>query len=326
LIDHYVATELTTTETRHSHATRIIYREFLIRWIKPRWGNFSLTDVRTIAVETWLKELRRRDGDDLANSTKAKIRNVMSVLFNHAIRYEWLEKNPITLVRQSAQRRSIPQVLEPDEVQCLLAQLDNPFRVMVLLDVTTGLRRSELFALQWKDIDFSNLLIDIKRSIFLGVVGKGKSETSRQSVPLSLNVAADLWLWKETTGYPNSDDWVFASPRTRGKRPLRPDGVLSKIIRLAAVRAGIKKRIGWHTFRHTYSSTLIANGENVKVVQELMRHASSRFTLEVYTQAKAKAKREAQQRIVEMMLPDEGLAEIRLQRRTPPERLGGDTW
>ncbi|MCM3869593.1 MAG: tyrosine-type recombinase/integrase [Pyrinomonadaceae bacterium] len=84
------------------------------------------------------------------------------------------------------------------------------------------------------------------------------------------------------------------------------------------------KRIGWHTFRHTYSSTLIANGENVKVVQELMSHASSRFTLEVYTQATTKAKREAQQRIVEVMLPDEGLAEIRLQRRDPPEVLGGD--
>ena len=98
--------------------------------------------------------------------------------------------------------------------------------------------------------------------------------------------------------------------------------MLSKIIRLAAVRAGIKKRIGWHTFRHTYSSTLIANGENVKVVQELMRHASSRFTLEVYTRAKAKAKREAQQRIVEMILPDDRLAEIRLQRRDPPEMFG----
>jgi len=198
LIDHYLATELSIDQIKHSHATRIIYREFLIRWIKPRWGNFNLTDVRTIAVETWLRELRRREGDDLANSTKAKIRNVMSVLFNHAIRYEWLERNPITLVRQSAQRRSIPPVLEPGEVQCLLAHLDNPFRVMVLLDVTTGLRRSELFALQWKDIDFSNLLIDIKRSIFLGVVGHCKNETSRQSVPLSLNVAADLWLWKET--------------------------------------------------------------------------------------------------------------------------------
>lgn len=194
---------------------------------------------------------------------------------------------------------------------------------MVLLDVTTGLRRSELFALKWKDIDFVNLSIDIKRSIFQGVVGHCKSQTSRQPVPLSLDVAADLWLWKELSRYAAPDDWVFASPRTRGKRPLRPDGVLSKLIRPTAVRAGIKKRIGWHTFRHTYSSTLIANGENVKVVQELMRHASSRFTLEVYTQAKARAKRDAQQRIVEMMLPDEGLASnIRLQRSQPDELLG----
>lgn len=202
--------------------------------------------------------------------TKAKIRNVMSVLFNHALRYELLEMNPITLVRQSAQRKSIPPVLEPGSVS-----------------------------------------IGSTRSVSTG--------STRQ--PFSSD---DLWLWKETTGYSDSDDWVFASPRTRGKRPLRPDGVLSKIIRLAAVGEGIKKRIGWHTFRHTYSSTLIANGENVKVVQELMRHASSRFTLEVYTQAKAKAKREAQQRIVEMMLPEEGLAEIRLQRREPPEMLGAD--
>ena len=81
--------------------------------------------------------------------------------------------------------------------------------------------------------------------------------------------------------------------------------MLSKLIRPTAVQAGIKKRIGWHSFRHTYSSTLIANGENVKVIQELMRHASSRFTLEVYTQAKARARRDAQQRIVEMMVPEE---------------------
>jgi integrase len=195
---------------------------------------------------------------------------------------------------------------------------------MVLLDVTTGLRRSELFALKWKDIDFCNLLIDIKRSIFHGVVGHCKNETSRQPVPLSLNVAADLWLRKETTLYAIPDDWVFASPRRKGKRPRRPDGVLSMIIRPAAVRAGIKKKIGWHTLRHTYSSTLIANGENVKVVQELMCHASSRFTLEVYTQAKARAKRDAQQSIVEMMLPEEGLpSDIRLQRRQPNELLGG---
>ena len=86
--------------------------------------------------------------------------------------------------------------------------------------------------------------------------------------------------------------------------------MLQKIIRPAAVRAGIRKRIGWHTFRHTYSTLLIGNGENVKVVQELMRHASTRFTIEVYTQARIEAKRQAQQRLVQTILSEEndGLA------------------
>jgi integrase len=120
-------------------------------------------------------------------------------------------------------------------------------------------------------------------------------------------VAADLWLWKETTKYAAPDDWVFASPRVKGKSSLRPGVVLEKVIQPAALCAGIKKRIGWNTFRHSYSTTVIANGENVKVVQELMRHASSRCTLDVYTQARVSAKRAAQQRIVEMVMPEDGL-------------------
>ena len=58
-------------------------------------------------------------------------------------------------------------------------------------------------------------------------------------------------------------------------------------------------------FRHTYSTLLIANGENVKVVQELMRHASTRFTIEIYTQARIEAKRQAQQRLVQTILYEE---------------------
>jgi len=67
----------------------------------------------------------------------------------------------------------------------------------------------------------------------------------------------------------------------------------------------MNKKIGWHTFRHTFSTLLIGNGENVKVVQELMRHASSRCTLEVYSQARLLAKRQAQQRVVQMIIPKE---------------------
>jgi len=77
-----------------------------------------------VNVEHWLRTLNAENGEPLANATKAKIRNIFSVLFNHAIRYEWLEqgKNPIRLVRQSAKRRQIPLVLEIAEIRALLAQ------------------------------------------------------------------------------------------------------------------------------------------------------------------------------------------------------------
>jgi integrase len=136
------------------------------------------------------------------------------------------------------------------------------------------------------------------------MIGNCKTEASRKPVPLDVHVAADLWLWKEASSYSKPDDWIFASPHTQGRFPYWPDALLLKIIQLAALRAGIKKRIGWHTFRHSYSSLLVANGENVKVVQELMRHASSRFTLDVYSQARKGAKRHAQQRVVQMILPE----------------------
>ncbi len=63
-------------------------------------------------------------------------------------------------------------------------------------------------------------------------------------------------------------------------------------IRPTAVKLGITKRIGWHTFRHSYSTLLKASGADIKVMQELLRHASTRVTLGTYTQAVTPAKRE----------------------------------
>jgi integrase len=275
--------------------------------VKPTWGSLNIRAVRTTAVEQWLRQLARVDGSRMAPSTKAKIRNVMSVLFNHAIRHEWLEqgRNPILLVRQSAKRQRIPEYPDPEELRALLEQLDRCFRVMVFLDAATGLRRSELLALKWKDVDFDNLQISVQRSIYMNVVGNCKTEASRKPVPMDPILASELWTWKQDSAYREPHDWVFASPHTEGKSPYWPDILLSRVIRPAAVRAGIRKHIGWHTFRHSFSTMLMANGENVKVVQELMRHANCRCTLEIYSQARIQAKREAQHRVVEMIVSRE---------------------
>jgi len=77
--------------------------------------------------------------------------------------------------------------------------------------------------------------------------------------------------------------------------------LLTRTIRPVAVREGIDKRIG----SHTYSTMLVANGENVKVIQELMRHESSRSTFEIDSQARTADKRAAQQRVVQMIFPED---------------------
>jgi integrase len=305
LIDHYLRTRLLAPDSAYSEATKIVYRQFLDLWIKPTWGTRNIRDVRTVDVERWLGQLRLTNGAAMANGTKAKIRNLFSVIFNHAIRNEWLDqgKNPITFVHQTAKRTKTPTVLEAEEVSNLLNELDAPFRLLVLLDVTTGLRRSELFALKWGDIDFPTLTININRSIFEGVVGKCKTRASQNPVPVEPYVARELLEWRSKTVFKKVTDWIFTSP-TYGLHPFWPNRVLSNVIQPAAARAGITKTIGWHTFRHTYSTLLVANGENVKVVQELMRHASSRSTLEIYSQAKPEDKRAAQQRLVQMIVSD----------------------
>ncbi len=73
-LDHFVATELARDQVEggKSHATKTIYRDFLTRWVKPTWGSLIIRDVRTIAVENWLRRLLRVDGRPLANATKAK--------------------------------------------------------------------------------------------------------------------------------------------------------------------------------------------------------------------------------------------------------------
>jgi site-specific recombinase XerD len=73
-------------------------------------------------------------------------------------------------------------------------------------------------------------------------------------------------------------------------------------IRPVAEKLGITKRIGWHTFRHTYSTLLLAVGADLKVMQELLRHSTIRVTLDTYTQAVTAAKRTAHTAVVSLIV------------------------
>ena len=296
LVTHYSERELPSK----AHTTRAVYESYIRTRVVPYWGVRCVSDVKTVAVEEWLKSL------PLANGSKAKVRNVMHALFNHAMRHEWAEKNPITLVRQSAKRLRTPDVLDVDEIKALLSELEDPFWTMVFLAAATGLRVSELLGLKWQDVKFDALEIHLTRAIVNGVVGDMKTEASRKPLALDSALAEVLVEWRGRTPYNGDEDWVFASPEKLGRQPYWPDSALRKAIRPAAVRAGIVKHIGWHTFRHSFATLLKANGEDVKVVQESLRHANSRITLDVYTQGLMPTKRRAQGRVVKSLLAPNG--------------------
>jgi integrase len=295
LYDHFEQRELAKDNTWRSYATKKTYRAYLNRWILPHWRQYELAEVRTIQVESWLRRL------PLAKSSCAKIRNLMSVLFNHACRYELFDRNPIYLVRQSAKRRRTPTVLMPVEIRALVDNLSIRERTLVLLAVSTGLRQSELFGLKWGDIDFDQRTMNVTRSIVYGAVGPCKTESSQKPVPLHPLVATALLEWRKQAPYTKPDDWLFASKRHRGRSPYWGQAILRKYVRRVAVKVGIQKSIGWHTFRHTYSTLLRSVGTEFKVMQELLRHSTLRSTLDVYTQAITPAKHAAQAAVLSLV-------------------------
>ena len=316
---HFEANELRSLRVDRSPITIDTYLDNYRLYIGQRWGHTFLNEVHAVDVEGWLDSLMKSDKpkgrarkpgskakplplkpklkpEPLAPATKAKLRNQMSCLFSHAIRHRlWKEANPIALVRQGSKRLRTPDVLTLAEMQAILEGLTNKMhRLAILIAASTGLRRSEIRGLQWQDINFDDLWLHLRRGVVRKKQTKLKTEGSRRGVPLPPDLADVLRAWRDETPHRADDDWVLASPETSGKSPLWLDMVLQNHIKPVVKHLGIKKAVSWHTWRHSFACLLAAKKEDVKVTQELLRHANSRTTLDIYQQADTEAKRAAQ--------------------------------
>src|ERR1700747_3349493 len=223
--DHSIQRELTNDNLWPSYSTKRAYKAYLKRWIVPHWGDVRLSEVRTMEGESWLRGL------PLAKSSCAKIRNILSVLFNHACRHELFNGNPIRLVRQGAKRRTTPSVLTPLEIKALINNLGTRERTLVLVVASTGLRQSELFGLKWGDINFDQGTMSVTRSIVCGVVGPCKTESSQKPVPVHPLIVEALVKWREHHQYRKLEDWVSASSCRRARKPYWGQAILRKYIR-----------------------------------------------------------------------------------------------
>ena len=288
LTDHYIEKELPQLR----YGTQQAHLSTLNRWIRPRWGGCLLDEIQQMEVEQWLRSL------PLAPKSKVNLRSLFHLLYQHGRRWEFTDANPIELVRQRSGRRSIPRVLSVHDIRLVLEELAEPYRTMVLVAACLGLRASELIGLQWGDLNLEDLTLLVQRSVVHGRVGETKTEASRVPLPVDPRLADALKKqWRRST-YREPSDWVFAN---RAGKPRWQESILQRQIKPAAMRAGIGK-IGWHTFRHSYSSLLRRVGADIKVQQELLRHSTIQSTMNVYTQAMSEGKRAANSVVVRSIL------------------------
>ena len=285
LIDRFMAEYV---PKRCRKLTQSTYRSLFKNHIRPRWEGELTAKVKTMAVEEWLESYPH------SRQIKSHVRNLMHTLFQAALRWEIVERNPIDLVRQSRKRMKTPRTLTPPEFKALLAKLDEPYKTMVITVACLGLRVCEMLGLQWGDIGLENLTVKIQRSVAEGEVNETKTEASESTLPLDPDLAESLLAHKARAVHVADADFVFARPD--GKPPW-PDGILADHLKPAAKAAKIGN-IGWHTFRHTYSTLLHALGTTPAVQKELLRHADIQTTLNLYTQAVSADKREAASKVV----------------------------
>ena len=102
LVNHYRQRELATDHVWKTHSTKVTYQGYLNKWILPRWEGYTLPAIKAGEVEHWLRSL------PLARASCAKIGNLMSVLFNHGIRYQVCSGNPIRLVGRAPNAERSP--------------------------------------------------------------------------------------------------------------------------------------------------------------------------------------------------------------------------
>lgn len=296
LVDRYVREKL---PKRHSTASK--YRSWITHHIKPKWENVPIINVKPLLVEEWLTNLT------LAPKSRGHVRSIMHILFTWAMKWEYIDierMNPMSLVRVegSSKRLREPRILSVQEFRLLLEHLEEPIRTMCNVAACLGLRASELVGLQWNDFDWKNLEVHIQRGVVVGLVDEVKTTNSNRRLPVHPNLANLLHEYKAKTS-PNAcdNDWLFPSPYGTG-RPRWPWTIQRDHLLPAGIRCGLGP-IGWHSFRHSYSTLLRSLQVDLKVQQELLRHADIRTTMNIYTRAVPDAMRQANSKVVEMVLP-----------------------
>jgi integrase/recombinase XerD len=245
----------------------------------------EVKDIRYDHLKLFIKELY-----DLGLSARSQARIISGVkqFFHYLLLEKELESDPSELLEMPRIGRKLPEVLTIEEIDLLIATIDlstnEGHRNKAILETlySCGLRVTELVNLRFEEIFFDEG--------FIRVIGKGNKQ---RLVPVSPSVQKEIGIYND--GFrrhqnikPGNESFVFLN--RRGAKLTRV--MIFTIIKNLAERAGIKKNISPHTFRHSFATHLLEGGANLRAIQEMLGHESI-TTTEIYTHLDQQFLREA---------------------------------
>jgi integrase len=268
------------------------YQSLIRHDLIPFFGEMRLSEIGPQDVQMFLTAKSKQ----VKAGTVLTLRNRLSKIFGTAQKWGYIPSNPAQGAQVPALTDTRERVaLTPQQVVALLAELAEPFRTMILLAVLSGLRRGELFALRWKQVNFEEQSIAVAEAVYRGRVAAPKTRASRRKVSIPVEVVEALARLRPLDA--SLEDFVFSSGRGT---PLNPHNVLNRAIRPACKRAGLPP-VSWHVFRYTYTTWLAATGESLKAIQAQLGHTNPNLTLSVYDRGMPGAQRQVASKVTEVL-------------------------
>ncbi len=273
-------------ENRVKPSTLRSYRNTIDYHLLPAFGDLRLKYLTAARIDRFITEALKKRKPKTVNNILIQLKTMLK----YAKRRGYLRDNPALDVDNVRLEHREMDYLAPEEIKLLLKNSQEPFKTIFLTAVLTGMRRAEVLALQWGDIDWNSNTIFVRRSLYWLTKkesdGAGrrkfefispKSKRSIRAIVMSPALQEALEIHRLLCPV-NQYDLIFCNKQGN---PLDPDNLVKREFLPSLVAAGLRK-VNFHSLRHSYTSLLISQGENLKFIQTQLGHASIQTTLDRY--------------------------------------------
>ena len=292
---------ITHYASHHVTENTIQYDKYLFRRIDDYLGKYALHSLRPYHVMEFIEYLSKNDKDKLSPNTVQKHYAFLHAMLEKAVQWQFINDNPAAHIDKPKRAKPTMEILDTEECQAIIKALndeDIKHQALVNLTIFTGMRRGEIFGLQWKHIDLKEKTVTVAQecqyNIGVGnhIVERTKGGSSRKiSIPDAVcnllsayrkeiqkrrTVLRNRGEWKGAENI--SDDFVFCTFEGKLGHADQFNAWLDRFTK----KHGFK-RITPHTFRHMVASYLLAAGVDLQTIAGKLGHANTMTTQAIYS-------------------------------------------